>query len=166
MSSSATVRIRQTTTTTQATSSVLVVNSGYLRTRLGLLKLLLLAVELVALVLLLLEAGYWHGRGYGFYAADLFLTLAVFGALLAVGLMLLAALLSLGTATLLPKTSFDFLFHFVAAVLLLVAGLWLLVGAIDYNRATRVQAAAVLGLVAALLHLVHAVLSYRLCITN
>lgn len=43
--SPATVRVTQTTTTTSTTASVLLVNTGYLKTKLGILKLLILASE-------------------------------------------------------------------------------------------------------------------------
>jgi hypothetical protein len=42
----ATVQVRQTTTTTTARASVLVINSGYLTSKLGLLKLVLLVWKL------------------------------------------------------------------------------------------------------------------------
>ncbi|CAG2175049.1 unnamed protein product [Oppiella nova] len=81
--------------------------------------------------------------------------------------MLIAALISLGTASILPKTSFDFIYHFIGCILYLIGGLWVAIGAFKHeNRSTYVQVSCVLALICGILHLVHGVFSYRLCITN
>lgn len=172
MPSTATVQVRQTTTTTTSRASVIVINSGYLTSKLGLIKLILLIVSLICFILLLLEATYNYQpyRSYYHYIyppADQFLILVCFANWYAITLMLISALLSLGTASLLTKTSFDFIFHFVACVLYLIGGLWVAVGAFgSYNRSFKVQTASILALVCGIIHLVHGVFSYRNCITN
>jgi len=170
----ATLQVRQTTTTTTSRASVLVINTGYLTSKLGILKLILLILSLICFILLLLEANHPHRAysgyyydSYGYPSSDMFLILVTFGNWFTITLMLIAALLSLGTASLLTKTSYDFMFHFVACVLYLIGGLWVAIGAFgDYERTTKIQVAAILALICGVLHLVHGVFSYRSCITN
>ena len=63
-----------------------------------------------------------------------------------VALMLIAALLSFGTASFLPKTSFDFIFHFVMGILVLVGGVLVSTYAFDnhvFYNTKKAQAASV-----------------------
>ncbi|XP_054165302.1 uncharacterized protein LOC128962917 [Oppia nitens] len=171
MPATATVQVRQTTTTTTSRASVLVINSGYVTSKLGLLKLILLILSLICFILLLLEAShsydrYWY-HGYYYPPSDQFLILVCFANWYTITLMLIAALLSLGTASILPKTSFDFIFHFIGCVLFLIGGLWVAVGAFKHdNRSVKIQTACIIALICGIIHLVHGVFSYRLCITN
>ena len=104
--SAARVTIRETTTTTNMQASVVVINTGYFRTKEGFTKLLILILCIIAFTLVLIEShGYAgpHGKSYGFYAGDLLLLLLSFADLFATSVALLACLLYLSTASLLPK---------------------------------------------------------------
>ncbi|CAG2112035.1 unnamed protein product [Medioppia subpectinata] len=165
MPSTATVQVRQTTTTTTARASVLVINTGYLSTKLGIIKLLLLIFSLICFVLLLLDAD--KSSGYWYLPPEQFLVLVCFANWYTITIMLISALLSLGTACILPKTSFEFIFHFLGFVLFLIGGLWVAIGAFKHeNRTVNIQVACILALICGILHLVHGIFSYRLCITN
>ena len=107
-SAGARVTIRETTTTTNMQASVLVINTGYLKTKEGFTKLLLLILCAICFTLVLIEShGYsnYHGKSYGYYAGDLFLLLVAFAHLYLTCVMLIACLLYLSTASLLPKIS-------------------------------------------------------------
>ena len=76
--------------------------------------------------------------------SDRFLLMVSFADWITVTLMLIAALLSLGSATILPKASFDFIFHFILGILMLIAGLWVAASAFaDPQRNTYIQAGSV-----------------------
>lgn len=82
---------------------------------------------------------------YGnFYHSDRYLFLISFADWLTVAIMLISALLSLGTASILPKTSFDFMFHFFMGILILIGGLWVAVSAFGHHkRSSYIQAGCV-----------------------
>jgi hypothetical protein len=128
----------------------------------GALKLLIWILTLIMFILLVLEArAYSYGHHWwGFYSGDLFLLLVIYSHLHTVGLMLFTSLFSLSTASLLPKMSFDFIFHFVAFILYMVSGLWVLIGAVN-ERPSSVVTIASIALVTGCLHIIHGFLSYR-----
>ncbi|RWS27947.1 hypothetical protein B4U80_00503, partial [Leptotrombidium deliense] len=99
---------------------------------------------------------------YSNYYRYLFLLLVSYTHMHTVGLMLLTCLLSISTAGLLPKLTLDFVFHFVAFSLYLTAGIWTVVE----SRETSVKIASVFALVVAIVHLVHAFFSFKICRTN
>lgn len=157
----ATVQVRHTTTTSTSRASVLVINTGYLTSKLGILKLLVLIFALVAFILMFLEFGYYNKE------SDHYLILISFADWLTVALMLISALLSLGTASILPKTSFDFIFHFIMGILIFVGGILVSLNAFGRpGRSTKIQTACVMAMVCGIIQIVHGVFSYRLCITN
>lgn len=159
----ATVQVRHTTTTSTSRASVLVINTGYLTSKLGLLKLLILILSLVSFILILLEIE----RYSNYHDSDRYLMLISFGDWLTVAIMLIAALLSLGTASILPKTSFDFMFHFFMGILIFVGGLLVSLNAFGRTeRNAKVQTSCVLAMVCGVVQIVHGIFSYRLCVTN
>jgi hypothetical protein len=105
--SAARVTIRETTTTTNMQASVLVINTGYLKTKEGFTKLLLLILSIICFTLVLIEShsANSHGKSYAYYSGDLFLLLIAFAHLYLTCVMLIACLLYLSTASLLPKLS-------------------------------------------------------------
>ncbi|KAH7642339.1 uncharacterized protein LOC124492505 [Dermatophagoides farinae] len=161
----ATVQVRQTTTTTTARSSVIVINTGYLSSKLGLLKFLIMIFSLIAFIMALMHFDNYNREVN--IDSDRFLLLVSFADWVTVTLMLIAALLSLGSATILPKASFDFIFHFILGILMLIAGLWAAATAFaDPQRNTYIQAASVCAAICGIIQIVHGIFSYRLCITN
>lgn len=86
-----------------------------------------------------------HNSYHYYFNSDRYLLLISFADWLAVAIMLIAALSSLGTASILPKTSFDFMFHFIMSILMLIGGLWVAVSAFNsnYRRSTYIQAGCV-----------------------
>jgi len=162
-SGGATVRV--TTTTTTSSASILVINTGYLKTKEGIVKLLILLLTIIVFVLVMLETqsySHYFGRSYGFYANDLFLLLVSFAGLFTTSIMLLTCVTSLGTASLLPKISFDFTYHILCCLFFFISGLWVLIDALD-KRTNSIVAASVIALVISFLHLIHGIFSYRLC---
>lgn len=95
---------------------------------------------MVSFILILIEIDhYQHYR-----ESDRYLMLITFGDWLTVGIMLLSALLSLGTASILPKTSFDFIFHFLMGILIFVGGLLVSLNAFGRTeRSAKVQGSCV-----------------------
>ncbi|XP_053209380.1 uncharacterized protein LOC128393267 [Panonychus citri] len=153
---SSNVRITQTTTTT-TTASVLVINTGYLKTKLGLLKSLIFILTLIAFILMSVRHRYLIANN-----DFLFLYLINWCHLYAIFLMLITCLFSLSTATLMPKMTFDFVFHFSATILFLLAGLWSISIAIDSYYSTY-KTASILAFLIALLHALHGYFSYATC---
>lgn len=85
-----------------------------------------------------------YGNYYFNRTCDRYLVLVSFADWLVVAIMLMAALLSLGTASILPKTSFDFIFHFVMGILILIGGFWVAVTAFgNSQRSGYIQGACV-----------------------
>ncbi|KAF7491721.1 hypothetical protein SSS_03662 [Sarcoptes scabiei] len=163
----ATVQVRQTTTTTTARSSVIVINTGYLSSKLGLLKFLIMVLSLVTFIMVLMSMDYHNEHP----DSDRYLLMVGFADWITVTLMLIAALLSLGSATILPKASFDFMFHFVLGLAVLVGGCWCASSAFAYDekneqRNSYIQAASICAMVCGIFQIIHGIFSYRLCVTN
>ena len=96
-------------------------------------------LALISFVLVFLEFDYYHTQN-----ADKYLVLVSFADWLTVAIMLISALLSLGTASILPKTSFDFIFHFIMGILIFVGGLLLSLNAFGRpGRSSKIQTATV-----------------------
>jgi len=91
------------TTTTTTTSSAILLNTGYLKTLPGLLKLLQVVVGAIVVGLLANYTGYW--RGYNFVAM-LFLLLIATTCLITTSCLVISCLLSISTATIIAKTVF------------------------------------------------------------
>lgn len=161
----ATVQVRQTTTTTTARSSVIVINTGYLSSKLGLLKFLITVLSLVTFIMVLMSLDTKETR---FFDSDRYLLMTSFADWITVTLMLISALLSLGSATILPKASFDFIFHFILGLCVLAGGIWVAVDVYgqDPYRNEYIQAACICAMICGLLQIIHGIFSYRLCVTN
>jgi len=154
------VMVTRTTTTTTTTSAILL-NTGYLKTLPGVLKLLQVVIGTIVVGLLANYSGYWPN--YDFQAM-LFLLLIATSCLIATGCLLISCLLSISTATIIAKTMFDVVYHGVALFLYLASSVNLLVVVSGYRRhvsGDAVLAAGALGAVNAVLYGVGTFLAFR-----
>lgn len=162
-----TVTMRTTTTTT---TSAIIVNTGYIRTWSGLLKLF----ETLIGAAVLGTVGYYgtHSRGgynHGFVgiSEEALMFLVSFACLLTTFLLLVSSLCSLMASSILPKTLFEFLYHVFAFILYLSASLALLIVTSKHDRRYNKDrydgsmAAAVLGLVNSVLYILSVFFSFR-----
>lgn len=159
------VTVTRTTTTT--TTSAIIINTGYVKTWPGLFKVLQFALGLAAVILV----GYYyksHAMAHS-TPVTLFFTIAC-TFLIGTFLILLACLLSISTASVLPKTIYEVIYHGFAFGLYLAATLTFFIEVKNYTKSRYDNfqesyfTAAVLGLFVTalyLLSLVFALRSYR-----
>ncbi|CAK1552076.1 unnamed protein product [Leptosia nina] len=158
-----TVTITRTTATTSGTA--LFVNTGYLGTLPGLLKLaqLLLGAACVGVV------GYYFEPRYARYndqKPELFFFLIAVAFLIGTFCLLTSCLISFSTATMISKTIYEVIYHGTAFVLYLAAGLTLIIEVNHRKSGYRNDfepylAAAIMGLVLAGLYLLSTFLANR-----
>ncbi|XP_039747208.1 uncharacterized protein LOC120624624 [Pararge aegeria] len=158
-----TVTITRTTTTTSG--NTLFINTGYLGTFPGLLKLaqLLLGAACVGVVGYYLEPGYTRYNGQ---KPELFYLLVSVAFLIGTFCLLLSCLISLSTSTMISKTIYEVIYHGIAFVMYLAAGLTLMIEVNHQKSSYRGDfepylAAAVMGLVMAVLYLLSTFLANR-----
>merc|ERR1712071_246377 len=147
------------TTTTTTTSSAILLNTGYLKTLPGLLKLLQVVVGAIVVGLLANYTGYW--RGYNFVALLIATT-----CLITTSCLVISCLLSISTATIITKTVFDLVYHGVGFCLYLASSVNLLVEVTKYNSRgvgshDAFVAAGALGAVSSVLYCISTVLALR-----
>ncbi|KAK6625373.1 hypothetical protein RUM43_005670 [Polyplax serrata] len=156
-----TVNITRTTTT--VTTSGLFLNTGYFKTIPGLLKFFQAVLGAAAIGLMAQNMS--DCRYYNLISRELFFLLVVTTFMIGTVLILLSCLFSISTATILPKTFYELVYHSFAFVLLLAAGITLLVTVNQYNynkyRYDELLAAGIITLVNAALYLVSTVFAYR-----
>jgi len=155
------VTITRTTTTTS--SSAIILYTGYLKTLPGILKLLQTVVNIACVGIL----GYYFDN-YNFrWKQEQFFLLVAVTFLINTALLFITSLLSFGTASILPKTVYEYWYHATAFFLYLSAGLSLIIEVSRYGKRhyfyEELMAASVLGLINAGLYLFAAILSYRSC---
>lgn len=137
-------------------------NSGYLKTAPGLLKLgeLILGIINVGIV-----AYYYTNYGIGYEAGDLFLFLMSTTFMICTFCLLLSCLVSWSTGGLISKTMFELIYHTVATILLLAASINCLVRLNKHNvRNTQYNAytaASIIGLINTILYLFSAIFAQR-----
>ncbi|XP_055302339.1 uncharacterized protein LOC129568454 isoform X1 [Sitodiplosis mosellana] len=169
-----------TVTRTVVTSnpSTIVINTGYLKTSNGLLKLLQLILGGVAVGLLLKNFDdypyFTYRNGIQYYqnypnfphlvpVLLLLLAATVFSILTAI--LLLSCIFSLSTGGLISKTLYEFLYHLVAAILLLIASILLYAKIHNLEYLLKFYkwflAATILCFVNSLLYLASTVLAFR-----
>ncbi|XP_005189849.1 uncharacterized protein LOC101898907 [Musca domestica] len=157
------VTITRTTTSTTNTSYI-VLNTGYLKSFSGLLKLaeLLIGAAMVGIF------AYYQKNGACFYSMEG----VVFAFLMSVTFMigtfclLLSCLTSLSTGGIISKTIYELIYHSVAAILLLCCSLQVVITLGDRRYRSNSQsdayfAAGVMGLVNAVLYFISAFLAHR-----
>uniref|UniRef100_A0A1Q3FNJ1 Putative conserved plasma membrane protein n=1 Tax=Culex tarsalis TaxID=7177 RepID=A0A1Q3FNJ1_CULTA len=153
------VVITRTTTTTTSTSHV-VLNTGYLRTTPGLLKLAQLIIGAVNVGLVS-----WHYRTY--YAANpqVFFLLMAVAFLIGTFCLLASCLVSLSTGGIISKTIYELVYHTIAFLLYLIASIILLVdvtnGRYHSNLKDAYMAASILGIIVSALYLFSALIAQR-----
>ncbi|XP_026495119.1 uncharacterized protein LOC113399990 [Vanessa tameamea] len=158
------VTIMRTTTMTTGGNTIFY-NTNYLGTLPGLLKLaqLLLGAACVGVVGYYLEPGYVRYNGQ---KPELFYLLVSVTFLIGTFCILLSCLMSLSTASIMSKTLYEVIYHGVAFILYLSAGLTLMIEVNHQKSSYRRDfepylAAAVMGLVMAGLYLLSTVLANR-----
>ncbi|CAG7719822.1 unnamed protein product [Allacma fusca] len=122
-----TVTVTRTTTTTS--TSAILLNIGYFKTVPGILKVLHVILGVIAVALV----GHYisfHKNVYRTYqpehslfVPELFFLLIATTCMIASFLLLVSCLISIATATILPKTVFEVVYHLVATVTLLIASI-------------------------------------------
>lgn len=156
--------------TTTTTTTAILINVGYVKTLPGALKLLQIIVGIVAVSII----GHFIHRNmsgdYDYMLPELFFLIALSACLITTTLLFMASLWSIATASILPKTLFETMYHVTALLLCLSSGIWFLVIINKRDRRDYVQdqepklAAASLGVVNAFLYLCssfYSVKSYR-----
>lgn len=151
------------TTTTTSNSNAIILNSGYLKTVPGLLKLgeLILGIISVGIV------AYYYTNGYNVYftRGDLFFFLMATTFMICTFCLLLSCLISWSTGGLISKTMFELIYHAVATILLLASSINLLVEINNHQRKYDVHkaymAASIIGLINTILYLLSAIFAQR-----
>ncbi|XP_043237926.1 uncharacterized protein LOC122389707 [Amphibalanus amphitrite] len=160
------ITVQRTVTTTHHEGTAFVVNTGVLTTGPGILKLLQLACGIITVGIM----GHHMANfvnSYEFRADMFFLLMAVF-ALITTFCVVLSMFLSIGTASILPRTFFEVVYHFIAFLLLCAASITLIVKLTDHSvyryRDRNYEpklAAASIGLINSLLYLCTFVMALR-----
>jgi len=147
------------TRTTTSSTSAIIINTGYLKTLPGILKLLEVVISAVCLGIL----AYYRVRYYP-VAEDFFLCAST-TTLVASFCLLTACLVSLSTGTIISKTIYELVYHFVAFALILASSITLLVQLNRYSSRyahyDAYLAASILGLILAALFLISTIFACR-----
>ncbi|XP_061390676.1 uncharacterized protein LOC133326010 [Musca vetustissima] len=156
------VTITRTTTSTTNTSYI-VLNTGYLKSFSGLLKLaeLLIGAAMVGIF------AYYQKNGACFYNMEgiVFAFLMSVTFMIGTFCLLLSCLTSLSTGGIISKTIYELIYHSVAAILLLCCSLQVVITLSDTRRGYAQRdayfAAGIMGLVNAVLYFISAFLAHR-----
>lgn len=155
------ITVTRTTTTTTATAIIL--NTGILTTPSGLLKLFETIIGAICLGLI----AYYRTDRNGFTgnSEHTLFFLVTFAFLVTTFLLLVSFLISLMAASMIPKIIFEFMYHLFAFIFYISASLALLIYLSNHKRYEYYyegkMAAAVLGLVNAVLYLLSTFFSFR-----
>ncbi|XP_011161430.1 uncharacterized protein LOC105196963 [Solenopsis invicta] len=154
MSHSVTIR----TQTVTSSSSTIVINTGYLKTWSGILKLLQVALGIVCVGIV----GHEFINVYR-TTAELFFLLITTTFMISTFILLLSCLTSFSTASILSKTIHELIYHSIAFGLLLAASLTLMVHINNYRRYNYelLLGASICGLVNAGLYLFSTIIALR-----
>ncbi|XP_029671613.1 uncharacterized protein LOC115240540 [Formica exsecta] len=155
MSHSVTIR----TQTVTASSSTIVINTGYLKSWSGILKFLQLALGIVCVGIIGNEFNTYPPRT----TPECFFLVITITFMINTSILLLSCLISLSTASIISKTIYELLYHSIAFGLLLAASLTLLVHVNNYRRYNYelLLGASICGLVNAGLYLFSTILALR-----
>lgn len=154
-----------TRTTTTSSTSAIIVNTGYLKTWPGLLKLVQLALGIVVVGLL----GYYINiyATYHSNVPELFYLLIATTFMIGTFLILLSCLISLSTGTIIQKTTYEYIYHAFAFVLYLIASITFLVEVNNYKNSSYnfvyepYMAAGIIGLILSALYLLSTFFAHR-----
>jgi len=158
MSQAHTVRV--TTTTTSSSTSALVLNTGYLKTLPGLLKV----AEFILGCIYTGIVAYNFDNYYMSRTAELFFYLMAVTFLVCTGILLISCLISWSTGGIISKTIFELIYHAAAAILILISSIILLIHVNDryYRYAYKpFLTASIIGIINAILYAVSAFLAQR-----
>jgi len=156
------------TTTTTTTSSAILLNTGYLKTLPGLLKLVQVVIGAIVVGLLASYSSYWAQVTYT-GVPILFLLLIATSCLIATGCLLISCLLSISTATIVAKTMFMPVLLVPETLLYLCASLYHLstiayrnsgYDVAEYGYGNQIFAGA-LGAVNTILYCVSTIIAFR-----
>ncbi|XP_047493155.1 protein singles bar-like isoform X2 [Penaeus chinensis] len=159
MSTQVTVHRMVTTTTTSA----FLINVGYLKTFPGILKIFQIILGCVAIGII----GHYipWTRTADFMVPELFFLLIATACLITTTLLLMSCLCSIATASIIPKTLFETLYHIVSSLLYFTSALYLLIYLTErkYHDKDHVAktAASALGLVNTALYILSSIYSVR-----
>jgi len=157
------VTITRTTTSTTNTSYI-VLNTGYLKTLPGLLKLfeLLIGAAIVGIF------GYYYSHSHTVLFSgnpDLFLYLMATTFMIGTFCLLLSCLTSLSTGGIISKTIYELIYHSIAGILLLISALNIVIALSNSNYRSKqydtYMAAGILGLINSLLYFISAFMAHR-----
>lgn len=156
------------TKVTTSSSAPMVFNSGYACNVHGALKILETVFGSICLGLMLYYTSFKGTNSFGMFGHEMYFILTAFGCLLCTFLLLVSSCWSFTSSSLLSRTSFEILFHLVACMLYLAAGITLLTKTLDTHSRYKGEvydakiAAAVFGIMNGALYLIGAVLSFRI----
>ncbi|CAH0554899.1 unnamed protein product [Brassicogethes aeneus] len=156
------VTVTRTTTTT--TTSAIILNTGYLKSWPGILKVLQVILGIVAVGLV----SYYVNRYLGYtQTPELFFLLMAVTFLVGSFLLLLSCLISISTASIISKTIHEVVYHGFAFVLYLAASLALLIE-VNHNKSSYSRrdyepylVASIIGLVISALYLLSTIFAMR-----
>jgi len=148
------------TVTTSNTTSTLVMNTGYLKTIPGILKLVQLILGAVAVGII----GWYYGNFFN--TEILFFLLMATTFLIGTFCLLVSCLFSLSTGGIISKTIYELIYHTIGAILLIVSSVILIVYLNKHNTYydDKFMIAAVIGLINGILYAIssfYARRSYR-----
>ncbi|XP_025420964.1 uncharacterized protein LOC112691052 isoform X2 [Sipha flava] len=153
------------TRTTTSTTSAIILNTGYVKSIPGLLKLAEVILGGIILGLLIYNkdtlCNCWV---YGANHSNLFFLGIVCTFFLTSLLLLISCLLSISTGPIISKTNFEFIYHGAGFIFLLIASIFLLLDANQNdNRANHNHfvIVSILGLVMAAFYLLSSIWGYR-----
>lgn len=158
MSHSVTIR----TQTVTSGSSTIVLNTGYLKTWSGILKLSQLALGIICIGL----AGHKPEIYYYGSTEEMFFLLMATTFMIGTCILLISCITSFSTASIISKTIYDLLYHAFAFALLLASSLALLVHVNNYRNKREhavmlLLIASVCGLINAALYLLNTIMAVR-----
>ncbi|XP_015432401.1 PREDICTED: uncharacterized protein LOC107188598 [Dufourea novaeangliae] len=153
MSHSVTIR----TQTVTNNSTAVIINTGYLKTWTGLIKLLQVALGIVCVTIIgqRFTATQYH------VAAELFFALITTTFLIGTCILILSCLASHSAPTIIGKTIYDLMYHSIAFGLYLAASLTFLVHVSNNRGSDILLAGAICGLVNAALYLLNTIIAVR-----
>ncbi|XP_055913737.1 uncharacterized protein LOC129947260 [Eupeodes corollae] len=157
------VTITRTTTSTTNTSYI-VLNTGYMKSAPGMLKLLQLIIGAVCVGIF----AYYYNMYGGILNSSIYLFFFLMVTTFMIGTfcLLLACLTSLSTGGIIAKTIYELIYHCIAGILLLVASILILIDLTDsryknYRQHDMYMAAAVMGLANSILYFISTYLAHK-----
>ncbi|XP_053977463.1 uncharacterized protein LOC128875680 [Hylaeus volcanicus] len=155
MSHSVTVR----TQTMTSTSTSVIINSGYLKTWGGIIKLLQLTLGVVCVGII----GHQFTTNQYFVTAELFFLLIMTTFMIGTFIIIVSCLASFSTSSIIVKTIYELMYHAIAFGLILAASLTFLVNVSNRNQRGYevLMTGAICGLVNSALYFLSTIIAVR-----